>query len=313
MKKHLVALGLLFTLFAKGAVSPPVGYNDTIFDDYTESSPLSVHSRGLFSYALRHTNTARIRKAFVRGNYQLKDTQIFFTLNGYQDTHDSGTDHPFVGTNVGIYDYGAIYRFHGFFASLRGAATYRENQYTFLLIPAYYNRDNPGETDAQDQYLPVHRMGPGVRLGYTGDNFEIGVSQGDYRHMIPQAVVAKMFFDATMVRLALFSEYLNGFIYTPSSRRLKGQLSVLGNHYFTDNLSLGYMGEVTVQEGGFWWLRLEVAANYHDFILAMREIFQSTYPPTWEIALKKRIEKVSSIGVHYATVGRAYLALEVEF
>jgi len=173
---------------------------DPIHDDYVETEAHRLHSTGLLSYG-SHNNTFHLRQFFLRYNHQRELLQFFATLNGQKDTHDPEVDYSYFEGEANLYDYGVtLGPWKYFFVSARGAATYRMNYHTFLLIPPYYFPGNDAEIDSPPQYLPIFRTGPGARLGFRGDGWEFGYSQGDYRHTIPMAFMARRATDRYYVR-----------------------------------------------------------------------------------------------------------------
>lgn len=304
---RLIAVGLLFSLAAHA------GYTDTITDDYRESQEFGIHSQGLLSYGAQ-SNTAHVRKLFARANYQKNNLQLFLTLNAYRDTHDPNQDYTFILNNISLNDYGFTYQAdNGLFFSGRGAATYRQNQDTFLLFSPHVYYQNPGETDELPAYFHVYRTGPGVRVGYRQDNFEVAYSQGDFRHSIPTAVMSKVNFGPDYLRLVIFSEYENPLVFQRDTLRRQAQLSYAGVRPLAGPVDFGYLAEVTYHQDGKWWYRMEEALRYEGFTLGVRQLWSPTEPLLHELGLKKEIEKLISVGVHYASVGRFYLAAQIDF
>lgn len=289
-------------------------YVDKITDDYRENGDFGVHSQGLLSYGAQ-SNTAHVRKLFARGNYQKNNLQLFLTLNAYRDTHDPDQDYAFILNNISLNDYGFTYQFdNGIFFSGRGAATYRQNQDSFLLFSPHVYYQNPGETsDDMPSYFHVYRTGPGVRVGYRKENFEVAYSQGDFRHSIPTAVMGKMNFGDNYLRLVLFSEYENPLIFQRETLRRQAQLSYVGKRPLWGPVNVGYLVEATYHQSGWWWYRLEEAFEYEKFTLAFRQLWAPSQPLLHEIGFKRDIEQLISLGVHYSSDNRLYLAAQIDF
>lgn len=305
--KQLTVLALLLSHWAFA------GYVDNVFDDYHEEKDLTFHSQGLFSFGVQ-SNTAHIRKFFARGNYQKSGLQLFTTLNGYKDTHGPSQDYTFILNNINLYDYGFTYQMkNGFFFSGRGAATYRENHDTYLLFsPHIYDR-NPGETDEMPQYLRVYRTGPGIRLGYHAEKFEVGYSQGDFRHSIPSAFLGKINFGEDYARLVVYSEYENPLVFDRNLLYRQVQMSYAGMRPLSGPFNIGYLAEVNYHQLGRWWVRLEEAIQYEHYTLAMRELKAPDEPLLLEVSLKRNIENLMGLGLHYSSNGRVYLAASIDF
>jgi len=303
----------LFLAFALLSSTAVAGYVDYIFDDYHEKNEFSLHSEGLLSYGTQ-TNTAHVRKFFVRGNYQKSNLQLFLTVNAYRDTHDPDTDYTFVQNNIGVSDYGFTYQFdNGIFFSGRGAATYRQNEDTFLLFSPQEYYKNPGELDSNPSYFQVHRNGPGIRVGYRKEKYEVAYSQGDFRHSIPTAFLGKLNLGEDYLRLIVFSEYENPVIFQRDTLRRQVQLSYVGMRSIGLGLDFGYLAEVTYHQSGKWWTRLEEAVRWEGFTLALRQLWAPNESLLHEIGLKKNLEDVLSVGIHYASNNRFYLAGQIDF
>lgn len=297
---------LLFTIPAFA------GMNDLIHDDYSEAEPLTFHSRGLLTYG-SHSNTFHLRHFFARANYERDKVQAFLTLNGYKDTHDPATAYGYIINNINLYDYGIDYRFYeGFHLSLRGAATYRENYDSHLLILPYYF-GSPAEFDTLPGYLTAQQTGPGVRLGYRGEKFEVGYSQGDFRHVIPTAFLAKYsFIDDMYLRAVVFSQYQDPLNF-PSPKLWHYQLSTAGQKQFIPQLGIAWLAEATRIDPGQWRFRFEQAILHFEMILAFRQIFSTGNSMLFETSLKRRVADLAYVGLHYASRGNFYIGTEVNF
>lgn len=287
-------------------------YDDKIFDDYKETESLALHSRGLLTYGA-HSNTFHLRHFFLRANYHREPVQFFATLNGYADTHDPNINYTYSLNNISLYDYGFTYRFlGGFFISPRAAAPYREDLETFLAIPAYIF-GTPAEFDPVTHYMVVHKVGPGVRLGYAGERFEVGYSQGDFRHTIPTGFMAKYRFEDFYVRAVMLSEYLNPTVFDRNSMLRKFQVSSAGRYALTPKVTLGALAEVTYLDSGHWRFRLEQAVEHFGVTLGIRELFMEKGQFITEISLKRRLADLATLGLQYGSNGSWYFVGSVDF
>ncbi|MCB0416676.1 MAG: hypothetical protein H6617_03760 [Bdellovibrionaceae bacterium] len=299
---------LIFCLFSATAF----GYLDTIHDDYFEKETGGrLHSFGLMAFGA-HNNTFHLRQFFARYNQQFEGIQFFLTLNGQKDTHDPATTYNYLLGNINLYDYGVdVDVYKGFFISPRGAATYRVNFHTYLLVPPQYYATNNAEFDAPSQFLPVFLTGPGIRLGYRNENFEIGYSQGDNRHSIPIAVMAKYQTEDLYLRgVAQFTNE-DPTIYNSALWKAHVQLS-LGVQYDWLGLKFAEIVEVSRIKND-WWVRLEQAVFYKEWSLAIREIVRTNQRLLFEGSIQRHFLGAASLGAYAATDGRAYLATQVNF
>ncbi len=295
------------------AVSVHAAYEDKIFDDIKETETFSLHSRGLISYGF-HSNTVHLRHFFLRASYQREEAvQFFATLNGYADTHEPTIAYTYALNNVSLYDYGFIYRFlGGFFVSPRAAAVYREDLETFMAMPAYIY-GSPAEFDPVTNYLVMHKSAPGIRFGYGTDRWEVGYSQGDYRHSIPSGLMAKVKFDDFYLRAVTLAEYTNEAIFDRSSLVRKVQLSGAGKLVLTPKITLGLLGEVTYLDNGKWRLRAEQAMEHFGMTLGLRELWINGGEFVMEVSLKRRVADMVAIGAQYASNGSWYLVGNIDF
>ncbi|GEM_PF-1278681 len=313
---------------------------DYISDDYFETNTFDIHSYGLATFGV-HSNTFQLRDMYVRGNYDLSDDinelQIFATIYGYKDTHDPNINYTYDLGNLNLYDYGSEYRlFKEFFISFRGAALYQFNTETYMLLPAYINSNNTAETyDSPQQYInnAINYVipPPGIRVGYMDQNFELGYSQGDFRHDIPIAFLGKVTFDNFYIR-ALFqhSEIITNW-FDPGLTNIAtcSQLSFGGNYRIGEFLLCGiiegvYWGGGTTNPSdqtynplsGNIWVRLEEAITWHEFTLAFRELVMNYAPTLYEVSLKKEFFDVDSFGILIGSDGiytRFYIGDEIYF
>jgi hypothetical protein len=292
---------------------PTVSFGrNLIHDDYAETNLFSVHSRGQMSYGF-HSNTFHVRNASLRFNIQTNDLQFFTVIDGYKDTHNPDINYSFILNNIELSDYGFYYRFFGrIFLSLRGAAVYSLNEDSLLLLPAYYSTNNPAEFDSPTQYIQHFKNAPGIRAGYKDDHFEIGYSQGDYRHSIPSAILAKATWEQFYARAAFQYEHTNPQVFDPTDFNTMEQLS-LGGLWNWNDWSFPFIAEATYDSASTLRIRLEQAAEYSGFRLALRAIIPNNQKLLFEGSIQKKLEEMVSIGLMTSSDGRTYIASSVEF
>lgn len=309
--KNIIVLATL--IFANSLLASPPGYIDTIHDDYTEAEKIPFHTRGLLTYG-SHSNTFHVRQFHARYNYQLTDVQFFMTLRGHADTHDPPTNYGYILNNISLYDYGAYFRFWGnFFFSPRGAATYRENFHSYLLVTPYYHVSNVAEFDSPSQFQAMFPTGPGIRIGYAGEHFEVGYSQGDFRHVIPSGIMAKAFGDDWYVRGVVLSEYADPLVYRADQKRHKAQLSYGQHFYLTQEFRLAGIAEATYFQNGVWVMRFEEAVQFHGYTLGIRQLVKTASSMLLEFSFTRNFENAISVGVYYASTGNIYFGSEINF
>jgi len=305
MKKPIITV--LFILVLSRNYS-----TDFIHDDYRETNTSVFHSRGLFSYGL-HSNTFHLRNFFLRYNLNIFDLQFFATLNGYKDTHSPETNYGFILNNINLYDYGATFRFFDLgFLSFRGAAVYKQNTETFLIIPHYTVTNNPAEFDSPVQYLPEFFNAAGVRIGFIRQNFEIAYSQADFRHNIPISAILKYSMDGLYLRGLFQLYYKNPLVFISTNIGMMGQLSAGGEVQIGD-FKINSVLDINYGNNNRFWMRLEEALTYQDYTLGIRQFFMNYAAGLYEISIKKNFYRTASIGIFAASDKRAYLAMEVDF
>lgn len=316
MKIFLTALTALFLFQSVFALDWIDLTGDKINDDYRETNMHAIHSTGLFTYGF-HSNTFHLRNWFFRYNLSVQDVQFILTLNGNKDTHVPETNYTYILNNINLYDYGIRYVFlDHFFVSFRGASVYKLDQDSYLLVKPYYSSDNPAEFDTPVQYIP-HLTGsmsaPGIRAGFTSDHFEIGYSQGDFRHAIPIAGVIKYYDENFYVRTTIQRVNKEPLTYFIENFFWVLQLSSAG-HLRIGEFDLLGLGDITwSQLDGALWLRLEQGVEWNSWILAVRELYRFGQPFLFEASIKYNLFSVASIGLFAGTDGRIYLGSQVEF
>ncbi|HBE03944.1 MAG: hypothetical protein A2096_11325 [Spirochaetes bacterium GWF1_41_5] len=316
-------IGLLIFLIFIIRFLPAVGVSnsekilitDTVNEDYTENKLYSLHTRGLFTYGL-HMNTFHLRNYFIRANFNYRALQVFASVAGYMDTHDPAQDYGFILDNIKLYDYGIQFHFaRRILLALRGAAVYRKDFRTMLLIPHYYFSGNPAQFDTPAQYLPVHKNAAGIRIGWFTENLEIAYSQGDWRHSIPMAALARFQYKNFSVRALCQIENDNPLEYEFSYYTFLEQLSAV-LEIPVSAVTLAFITEATYHEDGKWWLRSEQAVMYKGFTFALREIyyrFKKNFPVLFEASFRKNFYNIASLGIFAATDRRIYLGSEIFF
>ncbi len=310
MKRFYLFMLLLF-------MAMPVFAVDYINDDYTETNINVFHSFGLMTYGF-HSNTFNIRDIFLRYNFtpsigNLGDLQFFSTLNAYRDTHVPETNYQFILNNIYLYDYGVTYRFFNLmFISMRGAATYRQNYDTLLLVYPYSVTNNPAYFDSPAQFIPVFKTAAGIRAGFFFDHFEAGYSQGDYRHNIPAAAMVKYETEDYYVRGVFQFEHVNPFVYEPTNFNTCAQVSLGGNYSLGDFILRG-IAETTLMSTNTIEVRFEEAVEYQKITFAIRELILNNQSPLFEASIKKNFYDVASLGLYGASDGRTYVGTEIKF
>ncbi len=286
---------------------------DYIHDDYVELKTHTVRAMGWLTYGF-HSNTFHLRRMYLRYNLQLPHIQFFATLSGYKDTHDPATNYGFVLPNVNLYDFGANFLFFDLaFLSLRGAAVYRLDTETWLLLPAYRSTNNPAEFDAPPQYRDEFLNAAGIRAGIMTGNFEVGYSQGDWRHSIPMAVLVKYTGDWFEAKAVLQLHNADPFVYEFANYRARGQANFRAARSF-GKWTLRGLAEFSMFEDKSYTFRFEEAVEYDpwDVRLAFRQIACSGLPALFEVSLTREFDKLASIGIFAATDGRVYIGTSID-
>lgn len=316
--KKLVLCGLLVTGLSEAGFS-----TNWIDDDSNETNTLSFHTYGLFSYGF-HSNTFHLVNFFLRGDYRpMEGLDIFCTIRGYKDTHVPKTNYNYILDNLDLYDYGFNLKlFHLMFISMRGAAVYRLNTDSLLWIKPYYTENNAADFDHSSYYMPVSSNAAGIRVGFCGDNWEAGYSQGDFRHSIPSAVMARYFDSNWSVRATVQFEHANPLVYLPNDFNVNAQLSASGWIGFGD-WNFGGLAEVTYNRTldtntlaatDTYYLRLEQAVEWKgDWRFALREIVKNWNTGVVEASVSKEFADSLTIGLHAATDGKYYIGSAIEF
>ncbi len=314
MRKY--AAVLIIVLIAAVNTSPVLFGTDYINDDYQETNINAFHSFGFLDYGF-HSNTFNVRYLFLRYNLTVEDLQFFTTVNGYKDTHNPETNYnDYILNNINLYDYGITYTLFKYgFISLRGAASYQMNYDTILLFAPYNLLDDPAQYDAPLQYIPNFVNAAGIRAGIRTDSFELGYSQGDFRHLIPSSIIARYSSDIFYVKGIVQYEHADPSSFDPTDYNIFCQISS-GANYKAGEFKLQGMAEVTefyTNNSYRSWLRLEEGVEYQGYTFGIRELLMSYAPTIYEFAIKKNLYDLVSIGFQYATDGRFYFGTLIDF
>ena len=288
------------------------GVLDNIFEEKFETNTFAFHSFGILSYGI-HTNTFHLRKAYLKFVYTKKEIQIFTTLKGYKDTHNPAVNYKYILNNIELFDYGVnLYFFKLIFFSLRGASSYPKNRETFLLIPHYYNKDNPGEFDTNNYYLQESKFASGIRIGYKSDHFLFAYTQGDFRHLIPMSFIFKYSLSNFYIRSLIHSVNDNPLVYHDDLYTQTYQISMFYKKKIND-FEFGFIVEDTyIMKSNINTIRLEQYINAYDVTLGFREISNNNNF-LLEISLQKKIKNILSIGIFANTEKKMYIVALIDF
>ena len=316
LKMRFVVLSLLL-FFAYGRNYAKNGI-DYIHDEYIETNRFALHSQGLLSYGA-HTNTFHLRYAFIRGNLNVGNFRLFTTLNGYKDTHNPALTYNYNLGNISLYDYGVRYQLPAhLFLSLRGAAVFRKNHDSLLLIPAFYHNTNPGEFDSPAVYQNDYINPAGIRAGYFDRAWTIAYSQGDYRHSIPMAVIVKYKNDLFYIRGLVQLQNANPLVYAFDLYR--GDIELSASLHFSMGpgkllfLAVGN-NSALIRESR---LRIETAYNWHSWTIATRYMWKLSDFGGTQSLFEGSLDYSPSpswtrIGIFASSDGRIYIASKIDF
>lgn len=298
--------------------------NDTNLS-FFEKYPLEFHLTAAFSYAIL-TNTFNMRDTFATIAQTFHNDYIqftgFITAYGYFDTHNPDINYPYIRGNGGLYDGGVQAIFvDRILVSARGRATFDINTTTFMLMPHYYDTTlNPANIDTPDYYIPQVLNGPGIRVGFIGNHYEIAYSQGDFRHSIPKAFLFRFNIPNIEVR----------FLYEHENRRepqnyhitlFESLVQASATFRFplmNETIWLNAIAEYTWRENDAHYIRLEQGFEWYMLNIALREM----------VYIKDREAKIYleyalfgkfkagpaefNVGFQGATDGRYYIAGNVK-
>nr|WP_295297478.1 hypothetical protein [uncultured Brachyspira sp.] len=298
--------------------------NDTNLS-FFEKYPLEFHLTATFSYAIL-TNTFNMRDTFATIAQTFHNDYIqftgFITAYGYFDTHNPDINYPYIRGNGGLYDGGVQAIFvDRILVSARGRATFDINTTTFMLMPHYYDTTlNPANIDTPDYYIPQVLNGPGIRVGFIGNHYEIAYSQGDFRHSIPKALLLRFNIPNIEVR----------FLYEHENRRepqnyhitlFESLVQASATFRFplmNETIWLNAIAEYTWRENDAHYIRLEQGFEWYMLNIALREM----------VHIKDREAKIYleyalfgkfkagpaefNVGFQGATDGRYYIAGNVK-
>ena len=310
--------------------------NDLIRDDYKrklpdlnntnlsffQKYPLEFHLTSTFSYAA-HTNTFNMRDTFVSLGQTFHNDYIaftgFITAFGYFDTHEPATNYEYIKGNAGLYDGGAQVIFiDRILVSARGRATLDINTTTFMLMPHYYDTTlNPANIDTPNYYLPQVLNGPGIRVGFIGNHYEIAYSQGDFRHSIPKAFLFR--FNIPNIELRLLYEHENrkapkDYHITLFESLIQAS-ATLRFPFLSETIWLNAIAEYTWRENDAHYIRLEQGFEWYMLNIALREIVHIEKDKNAKAYLEYAIfgkfaagPAEFAIGFQGSTDGRYYIA-----
>ena len=303
--KFLLIILLVVLSFSYSAI-------DNIFQENKETNTFSIHSFGILSYGM-HTNTFHIRKAYLKFIYTKKNIQFFVTEKFYKDTHNPSINYGFILNNAALFDYGFnLFFLKSFFFSMRGASAYPKNRETFLLIPHYFNQDNPGEFDTNNYYLKEQKFAPGIRIGYESKNILFAYSQGDFRHLIPMSMIIKFSLNNFYIRGLIYSINDNPLIYKDDLYTQTFQLSSLYKIQL-DKFQFGILIEDTyIFKSSNNIFRAEQYVSAYNVTFGLREILNNSNF-LMEISIQKEIENIVSIGIFANTDNKIYIAALIDF
>lgn len=324
--------------------------NDLIRDDYKrklpdlnntnlsffQKYPLEFHLTSTFSYAA-HTNTFNMRDTFVSLGQTFHNDYIaftgFITAFGYFDTHEPDSNYSYIKGNAGFYDGGAQVIFiDRILVSARGRATFDINTTTFMLMPHYYyttlntstNSDtlfNPANIDTPNYYIPQVLNGPGIRVGFIGNHYEIAYSQGDFRHSIPKAFLFR--FNIPNLEFRFLYEHENrkapeDYHITLFESLIQAS-ATLRFPFLSETIWLNVIAEYTWRENDAHYIRLEQGFEWYMLNIALREIVHIEKDKNAKAYLEYAIfgkfaagPAEFAIGFQGSTDGRYYIAGHVK-
>lgn len=293
---------------------------------FYEKYPIEFHMTTLFSYAIL-ANTFNMRNTFATLGETFHNDYIaftaFITAYGYFDVHDPTKDYGYIRGNGGIYDGGVQAIFvERILVSARGRANYDINTETFLLMPHYYDPDkNPADFDTPDYYIPQVLNGPGIRVGFIGNYYELAYSQGDYRHSIPKALLFR--FNIPNIEFRLLYEHENR--RDPKSYHISlfdslvQASTVFRFPLMAETIWINAVFEYTWREGDAQYIRFEQGFEWYMLNIALREMIyikNNKVKAYLEYAIFGKFTAGPasfSIGFQGATDGRYYIAGNVKF
>ncbi|WP_304331679.1 hypothetical protein [Brachyspira innocens] len=252
--------------------------NDTNLS-FFQKYPIEFHLTTTFSYAIL-TNTFNMRDTFATIGQTFHNDYIqftgFITAFGYFDTHNPDINYPYIKGNAGLYDGGVQAIFiDRILVSARGRATFDINTTTFMLMPHYYDPTlNPANIDTPDYYIPQVLNGPGIRVGFIGNHYELAYSQGDFRHSIPKSLLFR--FNIPNIEFR--------FIYEHENRRepqnyhislfdsLVQASATFRFPLMSETIWLNAIAEYTWRENDAHYIRLEQGFEWYMLNIALREM-----------------------------------------
>lgn len=246
---------------------------------FYEKYPIEFHLQTTFSYAIL-TNTFNMRDTFATVGQTFHNEYIaftgFITAYGYFDTHQPDIDYPYIKGNAGLYDGGVQAIFiDRILVSARGRATFDINTTTFMLMPHYYDiSENPAYIDTPNYYIPQVLNGPGIRVGFIGNHYELAYSQGDFRHSIPKALLFK--FNIPNIEFRFLYEHENRKepenYHITLFESLVQASSTFRFPLLNETIWLNAIAEYTWRENDAHYIRLEQSFEWYMLNIALREM-----------------------------------------
>ncbi len=301
--KHIVLA--LFLLPALLSANP-------IQDDQIEELTKGIHSYGLMTYGL-HSNTFHIRNTFLKGIVKYNENlKLFATLRAYKDTHIPTTNYQSVQANISLYDYGFSTRFFNMIDfSMRGAAVYRKNQTTWLLLSALHDPLLPTEFDDSTNLIPEHLTAAGIRIGLHFSGLTLGYSQGDWRHSIPMGILAKYQWTNNILRFVLQMENGDPLTYAIEDYKQTFQLAWITQLPLKSAI-FHFQEEATYKPTpSEYWIRLEQAIQLKKWVFAVRELLhQEAF--VFDTAIQYNLGPLN-LGIQASSEGRYYIGSRIDF
>jgi hypothetical protein len=197
---------------------------------------------------------------------------------------------------VGLYDYGATFRFKGMYLSARGAAAFRNNFDTLMLLPPY-SFGTPADYRTSTSYYTAHKTGAGFRLGYAGENWELAYSHANYRHNVPHGLLFRYLFEHGYIRAVYLGEFTHSNGWDPTSWQGTFQLSHSSTLNLIADLDLDYLIEGTYVTNGVTAVRGELSLLWNGFGLGVRQMLSTSVASVTEFSLMKKYS-IARFGFH---------------
>lgn len=189
-------------------------------------------------------------------------------------------------------------------------------------MPHYYDTTlNPANIDTPDYYIPQVLNGPGIRVGFIGNHYELAYSQGDFRHSIPKAVLFR--FNIPNIEFRFLYEHENRMepqnYHISLFESLVQASATLRFPFMNETIWLNAIAEYTWRENDAHYVRLEQGFEWYMLNIALREmvhIKDKNAKLYLEYAIFGKFKAGLSefnIGFQGSTDGRYYIAGNVKF